>query len=88
MPGLTRAGIDTAGGLVATTPQAFVSCEGFLLALVGSTVASHGSSPHNSATLAVGSTLLFVGGVPVVFAGLPATCGDVTTGSLAVQVAN
>jgi len=87
MPGISRALIDTAGGLIQTTPQVIATLEGFPIAVVGATVADHGSGVHNAASFVVGSLLMSVNGLPVVFATTPATCGDVATGSLVAVVA-
>ncbi len=82
MPGgVTRAQQDTAGGLVTSTPQSFVRCEGFLVAVVGSNVAAHGVGSHAAATLPVGSAFVRIGGQAVVFATCAASCGHQATGS-------
>ena len=47
----------------------------------GDAVASHGTTPHNAATMVAGSTRIFVGEKAVCNAGDLATCGDAATGS-------
>lgn len=86
MAGISRAQIDFAGGLIASSLQVFVLVEGFPAAVVGSPVASHGGGPHSAATLVVGSLFVRINGLPVVRAGDVASCGHVATGSAVVSV--
>ena len=82
MPGLVRTGLDTAGGLVNGSNQdGTVKCEGYEVAVHGATVASHGDSPHSSATLIASSNNVFINGKAVCVAGNLATCGHTVTGS-------
>lgn len=87
MPGITRVLFDTAGGQILTTPNNdFARVEGYLWAQVGATIASHGDSPHDAATMAQGSNFAKINGVAGCFAGNQATCGDVATGSTSMRV--
>lgn len=81
MPGASRVGVDAAGGLIAIGAQSFVTIGGAPWAVVGDIVASHGDSPHSSASLAEGSPLVTINGIPAVRAGDLATCGHAATGS-------
>lgn len=77
-------GLDSAGGglLLPAGQQTFFRVDGLPVATLGVQVASHPPGGiHTAATVAVGSSVLRVGGLPAVFAGLPATCGDLVTGS-------
>lgn len=84
----TRAGIDTisTGALINSTPQVHVAFNGFLVAVVGATVASHGGGAHAAATFAAGSPVFAINGLPVVRQGLPATCAHVANGSAHVML--
>ena len=80
MPGVTRQGVDTAGGVeVAGSPDVLVN--GSPAVRVGDAVAGHGLIPHFSPVMASGSGSVFVNGIPVCRAGDSATCGHVATGS-------
>lgn len=89
MPLASRIGIDTAGGglLLPAGQQVFCTIGGLPWATVGVQVADHGSGPHNSPTVAIGSAFVSIGGLPAVFAGVLATCGHPVTGSGHVSVA-
>jgi uncharacterized Zn-binding protein involved in type VI secretion len=79
-------GIDSAGGLVQATAQAFVRLDGALAAVVGATVQGHGLGAHLAATLPTGSTFVRIDGQAVVAAGMAASCGHTATGSPAASV--
>ncbi len=79
--GLSRVGIDTAGGIIQQGSNTFVSIEGALVVVVGSPVASHGDSPHRNATMIQGSDFVFIEGIPVCIQGSLASCGHMATGS-------
>jgi len=81
MPGITRTVLDSAGGTIATTPQAFVRCEGQLVAVVGATVATHGTGSHVAATMPNGSVFCRINGLAVILAGKAASCGHTASGS-------
>jgi uncharacterized Zn-binding protein involved in type VI secretion len=88
MPGLSLVGIDSAGGLLSSTAQAFVRVNGSLLAVVGTVVSPHGVGPHAAATMTSGSTLFKVNGTGVIFQGKLASCGHAVSGSLFAMVSN
>lgn len=81
MPGITRAGIDRAVGLIVDSPQDKVYLEGFPIAIKGSKVLNHGGGPHLSASIIEASEKFTIGGFGVVLEGSKATCLDVCTGS-------
>lgn len=82
-------GLDSAGGglLLPAGQLTFVRVNGLVVAHAPVTVAAHGGAPHTAAQVLVGSAFVRIAGRPVVFAGLPATCGDLVTGSAHVTVA-
>ena len=77
---------DLAGGPISFSPQTVVFVNGLPLAVVGSTIAAHGSAPHGSATLPVGSPVMAINGLPVVRTGHVASCGDVVVGTTHVRL--
>ena len=84
MPGVSRDN-DTAGGdLIPSQTTVFANDEEIIVH--GDSVASHGISPHNNATMIAGSKNVFIGGKAVVNAGDAATCGHTSTGSTTVNV--
>lgn len=88
MPGISLIGIDSAGGLLATTPQAFVRINAALAAVVGTTVTPHGIGPHAGATMPSGSTLFLINGAGVIFQGKAASCGHTASGGTFALVSN
>ena len=84
MPGVSRDN-DTAGGDLIPS-QTTVFANGEEIIVHGDSVAPHGISPHNNATMIAGSKNVFIGGKAVVNAGDAATCGDTSTGSTTVIV--
>jgi uncharacterized Zn-binding protein involved in type VI secretion len=79
MPGISRAGIDTAGGIIQPTQMVFF-INGAPVATQGASVTGHGSGSHASAVMVQGSSILTVNGVGVVLAGMLASCNDQATG--------
>ena len=84
MPGVSRDN-DTAGGDLIPS-QTTVFANGEEIIVHGDSVAPHGISPHNNATMIAGSKNVFIGGKAVVNAGDAATCGHTSTGSTTVNV--
>lgn len=80
MPGISRAGVDSAGGTI-LTGSSDVMINGAPVALNGAAVAPHGDSPHNAASMIATTGKVFVNGIAVVRAGDPATCGHTASGS-------
>jgi uncharacterized Zn-binding protein involved in type VI secretion len=84
MPGISRDN-DTAGGdLIPSQSSVYANKE--LVIVDGDSVKSHGSSPHNAATVTAGSKNVFIGEKAVVNKDDSATCGHTTTGSSDVDV--
>ena len=82
MPGVSRVGTDSAGGLITGPGSSTVFVNGDKVSLIGDSVASHSPGGiHNSATMIEGSTNVFASGTGVVRAGDAATCGHTASGS-------
>lgn len=82
MAGISRIGIDTAGGIITGPPMAAtVLVNGAPAAVLGSLVAPHGTGPHAAASMIQGSATVFANGLPVCRDGDAASCGDTATGS-------
>ena len=87
MPGALRSAVDSAGGLLGPSLETHVRLDGDAWVVVGTTVVSHGSSPHNAATMSQGSAYVRINGVAVCAAGDLATCGHAgTPGSSVVRI--
>lgn len=81
MKNVALVGVDTAGGTILGGGQSFFRVNGHLVAVLGDAVASHGKSPHNSATMTQATGHLKINGLPVVVSGDSASCGHGATGS-------
>lgn len=81
MPGVSRVGIDSAGGTILGPGVASVVVNGAPVSVIGDAVAGHGDGPHASPVMVGGSGTVIAGGIGVVRAGDAASCGDVATGS-------
>lgn len=86
MAGITRVGMDSAGGTILGGGNSTVRVDGALVAVVGDAVAGHGLEPHTSPVMATGSASVFIGGIAVCRQGDVATCGHAATGSATVHV--
>ena len=80
MPGISRVGIDTAGGVIKGGGQAIATINGALIAVVGDKVEPHGKGTHGDAEMVQGSAVFTINGIPVVLAGMKASCDDTATG--------
>ena len=80
MPAVARVGVDSAGGVITGPGESTVLVNGSPVSLIGDAVASHGTSPHDSATIVSGSSTVRAGGVGVVRVGDSASCGDTVSG--------
>lgn len=85
MAGISRAGIDTAGGVI-LTGSSTVRVNGFPIALNGAPVTPHGDDAHAGASMIATTGTVFVNGTAVVRAGDAATCGDIASGSSTVNI--
>lgn len=81
MSGITRVGLDSAGGVILGGGQDFVSVEGAPVAVLGDPVAGHGKDAHAGPVMAEGVGFFTINGVEVVRAGNAASCGHLATGS-------
>ena len=84
MPGLSRVGVDSAGGIITGMLQdGTVSVNGSPVSVNGDPVAPHGVSPHGPTppTMIAGSNSVFINGIAAVNAGDAATCGHTASGS-------
>ena len=84
MPGVSRVGVDTAGGTITGPGVPSVVVNGVTISVKGDSVAPHGDNPHASATMVGSSNTVIAGGIGVVRAGDAASCGDTASGSLDV----
>ena len=82
MPSVAREGVDIAGGIIQPSGSTGFKVNGSPVAVIGDSVASHGLSPHDAATLVSGSGTFSFGGKKICRVGDSASCGDViSTGS-------
>lgn len=81
MPGVSREGVDTAGGSIlnASPPTVFVNGRGIIV--LGDPVTPHGTSPHSSPVMSQSSATVSAYGILICRAGDSATCGHLATGS-------
>lgn len=80
MPGVTRQGIDSAGGLLLTGSND-VFANSSAIVRVGDVVQSHGDSPHDSAVMVTGSSTVFCNSIALCKAGDIASCSHPSSGS-------
>lgn len=81
MSGISRVGLDSAGGVILGGGQDFVAVEGALVAVEGDPVAGHGLDEHAGPVMAEGVGFFTINGVEVVRAGKAASCGHPASGS-------
>jgi uncharacterized Zn-binding protein involved in type VI secretion len=81
MTGISRVGVDTAGGTITGAGEPSVTVNGSTISVLGDNVVSHGNSPHSSPTMVESSSTVFAGGIGVVRLGDAASCGHTATGS-------
>ncbi len=81
MPGVSRVGVDSAGGIIIGPGVPSVVVNGAAVSVKGDSVAPHGDNPHASATMVESSGTVIAGGIGVVRAGDAASCGDTASGS-------
>lgn len=80
MSGVSRMGVDVAGGM-AITGSPNVNVNGVGAVRIGDIISSHGDSPHDNAVMVTGSSTVFVNGIPLCRQGDVATCGHAISGS-------
>jgi uncharacterized Zn-binding protein involved in type VI secretion len=81
MPGVSRVGVDSAGGTILGPGVPSVIVNGAPISIIGDAVAGHGPSVHAGPVMVEGSSTVFAGGIGVVRAGDAASCGDTASGS-------
>ena len=80
MPGVSRAGQDVAGSVIAAgSPNVFNNT--LPTVRIGDPVTGHGRSPHSGPIMASGSPNVFANNIPVCRAGDVASCGHPASGS-------
>lgn len=86
MPGISRVGVDSAGGTIVGALVPSVHINGAPIAVVDAAVDPHPPTPpHTTAPVMVGhSATVRAGGIPVCRAGDAASCGHAATGSATV----
>lgn len=81
MPGIARAGVDSAGGTITGALVPSVTVNGSPIAVKGAAVAGHGDAPHSAPVMVGSSGTVTAGGIPICRAGDDASCGHAATGS-------
>lgn len=81
MPGVSRVGVDSAGGTIVGDLAPTVFVDGSPIAVTGAAVAGHGNGPHAGPKTSAASGTVFANGIAVVRDGDAATCGHPATGS-------
>lgn len=81
MPGVSRVGVDSAGGTITGPGVSSVVVNGSPVSVKGDSVAPHGLGPHAGPVMVGASGTVIAGGVGVVRAGDAASCGDTASGS-------
>jgi uncharacterized Zn-binding protein involved in type VI secretion len=81
MPGVSRVGVDSAGGTILGPGVSSVVVNGAPVSVIGDAVAGHGVGPHAGPVMVAGSGTVIAGGIGVVRAGDAASCGDTASGS-------
>lgn len=81
MPGVSRVGVDKAGGTIVGNLAPTVLANGAPIAVKGAAVAAHGRSPHSGPVMSGSSGTVTANGIPICRAGDAATCGHAASGS-------
>lgn len=79
--GVSRVGVDTAGGIIVGNLAPTVFVNDVPIVVIGAEVSGHGLPPHSSPVMVEGSGIIFANGIGVVAEGDLASCDDVATGS-------
>lgn len=72
-------GLSVAGGIILGPGIPEFTIEGYTVAAVGDSVASHGTGPHAAATLVVPVPKYTIKGKTPALSGAPASCGCVVS---------
>ena len=81
MPGIARASVDSAGGVINVGANTTVRVNGSFAAVYGCRVAGHGDSPHSAPSMVGFSSKVKIGGIGVCRSGDRASCGHSASGS-------
>ena len=81
MPGISRVGVDKAGGVIDGNKAPTVFVNGSPIVVKGAEVRAHGRPPHASATMDEASVDVFANGIGVCRTGDLSTCGHSISGS-------
>lgn len=81
MPGVSRVGVDAAGGTIVGNLAPTVFVNGAPVAVLGAAVAGHGVAPHAAPVMAQASSTVYANGIAICRAGDAASCGHVASGS-------
>ncbi len=81
MPGVSRVGVDTAGGTIIEVLALSVFINNANVAVLGCAVQGHGLPPHDAPIMAESSSTVFAEGIGVCRQGDNASCGHPATGS-------
>ena len=81
MPGISRVGVDQAGGTIIGNLAPTVFINNAPIAVKGAAISGHGRSPHSGPVMVGASGTVFAHNIPVCRAGDTASCGHAATGS-------
>ena len=84
MPGISRVGVDKAGGVVTGNLAPTVFVNGSPIVVKGAAIAGHGNGPHAGPVMDEASVDVFACGIGICRTGDLATCGHPITGSSTV----
>ena len=80
MSGVSRVGLDSAGGTILTGSNN-VLINSAPAVRIGDVVQPHGNGEHASPVMVTGSSTVFCNGIPICKSGDVASCGHPSTGS-------
>jgi len=81
MPGVSRVGVDLAGGVIVGNLAPTVNANGSPVVVQGAQVSGHGRDTHAGPVMVGHSGTVNANGIPVCRSGDDATCGHTASGS-------
>lgn len=81
MPGISRVGVDVAGGVVTGNLAPTVFVNGSPIVVIGAQIQPHGRGQHGGPTMSEGSVDVFAHGIGICRTGDLASCGHAISGS-------
>lgn len=81
MPGVSRIGVDAAGGTIVGDLAPTVKINGAPVVVKGASISGHGRSPHNGPVMTGSSSTVKAHGIEICREGDEASCGHLATGS-------